>query len=197
MLVFAGHKGLFGPPGVGGLYVRKGIELKTLAEGGTGNDSGKHEMTGRFPSSYEVGTHNLLSIVGMTAGIRWIQQADRELLRDHELQLTRRFVEGLREMPGVHIYGADDVTKRTAVVSYTIKGVTPNGVATWLAEEHNIATRAGYHCAPLAHETIGTLPGEGTVRFSFSFANTMDEIERALECVAEAPRLSGQLDWVV
>ncbi len=197
MLIFAGHKGLFGPPGLGGLFVRKGIELETLAEGGTGKDSGKHEMSGRYPSNYEVGTHNLLSIVGMTAGIRWIRQADRAVLREHELKLTERFTAGVLELPGATLYGSPDASHRTAVVSFTMEGVTPEGIAQWLAETHNISTRSGYHCAPLAHETIGTLPGEGTIRFSFSFANTMEEVETALGYLAEVPRLKGQLEWVV
>ena len=197
MLAFASHKGLFGPPGAGGLFVRKGIELETLAEGGTGKDSGKHDMSGRFPSNYEVGTHNLLSIVGMTAGVRWVQQSDRRQLREHELKLTERFTAGVRRLPNVKVYGSADAGRRTAVVSLAMEGVTPRGIAQWLAEKHNVATRAGYHCAPLAHETIGTLPGDGTIRFSFSFANTIEEVETALGLLSEVPRLKGQLEWVV
>jgi len=197
MLSFAGHKGLFGPPGVGGLYVRKGIELDTLAEGGTGKDSGKHEMSGRYPSNYEVGTHNLLSIVGMTAGVRWLRQMDMAMLRQHEQKLTERFMAGAGELSDVTVYGNSDPARRTAVVSLTMAGATPSSIAQWLAENHNVATRAGYHCAPLAHETIGTLPGQGTIRFSFSFANTLDEVEQVLTYLAEVPRLKGQLDWVV
>lgn len=197
MLGFAGHKGLFGPPGVGGLFVRKGIELQTLAEGGTGKDSGKHEMSGRYPSNYEVGTHNLLSIVGMTAGARWIRQSGMESLRRHEQKLTERFIAGVCGLPGVTVYGNPDAARRTAVVSLTMEGATPEAIAQWLAEKHNVSTRAGYHCAPLAHETIGTLPGQGTIRFSFSFSNTLEEVEQALAYLAEVPRLQGQLDWVV
>ena len=84
-----------------------------------------------------------------------------------------------------------------AVVSLTMEGVTPAGISQWLAEQHNVSTRSGYHCAPLAHETIGTLPGDGTIRFSFSFSNTMEEVELVLGYLAEVPRLKGQLDWVV
>ena len=197
LLAFAGHKGLFGPPGGGGLYVRKGIQLNTLAEGGTGKDSGKHEMSGRFPSNYEVGTHNLLSIVGMTAGVRWIRETGQDVLRAHERKLTEQFLEGLRELPGVAVYGNPDPERRTSVVSLTMEGVTPAAAAQWLAEKHNVATRAGYHCAPLAHETIGTLPGEGTIRFSFGYFNTPEEVEQALAHLAEVPRLTGQLEWVV
>lgn len=187
MLSFAGHKGLFGPPGVGGLFVREGIELNTLAEGGTGKDSGKHDMSGRFPSNYEVGTHNLLSIVGLTAGIRWTRQVGLDVIRGHELLLTSRFLEGLREIPGVTIFGAASAERRTAVVSIQMQGTTPAGLAKWLAEKHNMSTRAGYHCAPLAHETIGTLPGDGTLRFSFGFSNTAEEVDGLLDVLSQVP----------
>jgi cysteine desulfurase family protein len=197
MLAFAGHKGLFGPPGGGGLFVRKGIQLNTLAEGGTGKDSGKHEMSGRYPSNYEVGTHNLLATVGITAGVNWIKQTGIDRLHDHEQKLTKRFLEGLRELRGVTVYGTSDVEKRTSVVSLTMDGVTPTKMAQWLAEQHNVSSRAGYHCAPLAHETIGTLPGDGTIRFSFGFSNTMEEVEQLLGFLTEVPRLEGQLNWVV
>ena len=197
LFAFAGHKGLFGPPGGGGLFVRKGIELETLAEGGTGKDSGKHEMSRRYPSTYEVGTHNLLAIVGMTAGVRWIVQNGIESLRDHEMELTRRLLDGLDQLPHVTVYGTTDATRKTAVVSLTMDGTTPGKIATWLAEEHNVASRAGYHCAPLAHETIGTLPGDGTIRFSLSFSNTIEEVDRLLGFLQEVPRLEGQLEWVV
>ena len=111
--------------------------------------------------------------------------------------LTRRFLEGVAEIPGVTVYGTTDIDRRTAVVSLTMAGITSSAIAKWLAEEHNVATRAGYHCAPLAHETIGTVPGDGTVRFSFSFANTVDEVDQVLSYLAQVPRLQGQLDWVV
>ena len=197
MLSIAGHKGLFGPPGVGALYVRKGIQLETLAEGGTGKDSGKHEMSGRYPSNYEVGTHNLLSIAGMTAGVKWIQQSGLSKLREHEMSVAGRFLERVRAIDGVTIYGGSDIENRTAVVSNTMEDCSPVTLSSWLAEEHNVSTRAGYHCAPGAHETIGTLPGEGTVRFSFSFANTVDEADQVADYLENAPRMASQADWVV
>lgn len=197
LMAFAGHKGLFGPPGVGGLFVRKGIELDTIAEGGTGKDSGKHEMSGSYPSNYEVGTHNLLSVVGLAAGIRWIRETGMGTLFEHEQKLTARFLEGLREFPDVTVYGTLDPRRRTSVVSLTMDGITPDAMAVWLAEKHNVSTRSGYHCAPLAHETIGTLPGQGTIRFSFGFSNTVEEVDRLLAFLSEVPRLQGQLDWVV
>ncbi|MDP6446724.1 MAG: aminotransferase class V-fold PLP-dependent enzyme [Pirellulaceae bacterium] len=197
MLGFAGHKGLFGPPGGGGLFVRKGIQLNSLAEGGTGKDSGKHEMSGRYPSNYEIGTHNLLAIVGMTAGVNWISETGVDTLHAHEQKLAERFLSGLSEFSGVTVYGSPDIAKRTSVVSLSMEGITPAKMAQWLAEEHNVSSRAGYHCAPLAHETIGTLPGDGTIRFSFGFSNTIEEVDQLLGFIAEAPRLEGQLNWVV
>jgi cysteine desulfurase family protein len=184
-LAFAGHKGLFSPPGVGGLFVREGLFLNTLAEGGTGKDSGEHSMSGSFPSTFEVGTHNLMAIVGATAGVRWLNQAGIDKIHLHEHQLAKRFIEGIQQLPDVTIYGPSDMAQRTAVVSLTFAGVAPENVSHYLAEKHNISTRSGYHCAPLAHETIGTLPGDGTTRFSFGFANTVEEVDTSLSVLAE------------
>lgn len=184
-LSFAGHKGLFGPPGVGGLFVREGIALNTLAEGGTGKDSGKHSMSGSFPSTFEVGTHNLMAIVGLTAGVRWLNQAGIDKVHEHEQALTQRFIAGVQELPGVKVYGPADSDQRTAVVSLTIDGMEPASISDELASKHNIATRSGYHCAPLAHETIGTLPGEGTTRFSFGFSNTDEEVDTTLSVLMQ------------
>ena len=187
-LTFAGHKGLFGPPGIGGLYVREGIELDTLAEGGTGKDSGKHAMSGSFPSNFEVGTHNLLGITGLCSGVRWVKQAGLDSIRQHEHDLLIRFIERIREIPGIKLYGNEDLEQRTSVCSFVMNGISPQRVAAWLAENHGVATRAGYHCAPLAHETIGTLPGEGTVRFSFGFSNSIEEVDQVSAMLAEVPR---------
>ena len=184
---FAGHKGLFAPPGIGGLFVREGITLNTMAEGGTGKDSGKHEMSGKFPSTFEVGTHNLLGIVGMTAGVRWLKQAGLDSVRTHEQTLTQRFMDGVRDIDGIRVFGNPSVEKRTAVVSLVMDSISPQELAKWLASEHNVASRAGYHCAPLAHETIGSLPGLGTLRFSFGFSNTVEEVDTVLELLKNAP----------
>lgn len=192
-LTFAGHKGLFGPPGIGGLFVREGIQLDTLAEGGTGKDSGRHDMSGSFPSNFEVGTHNLLGITGLCAGVRWVKQAGLESIRAHELSLLSRFIERLEDLPGVRLYGGEDLSRRTSVCSFVMNGISPQRIAGWLAENHGIATRAGYHCAPLAHETIGTLPGEGTIRFSFGFSNTLEEVDQVADLLAEMPREAPKL----
>ena len=188
MVAFAGHKGLFGPPGLGGLYVAPGIDLRTLAEGGTGGDSGTHGLSHKVPSAYEVGTHNLPAIVGLAAGVRWIQETGLEKIRTHERKLVAQFLEGVLEIPGVTLYGAHDPNQRAGAVSITMEGMAPKELAAWLATEHQITTRAGYHCAPLSHETIGTLPGDGTIRFGFGYFNTVDEVSITLKKLAKAPR---------
>lgn len=188
LLAFAGHKGLYGPPGIGGLYVRSGVDLRTLAEGGTGGDSGEHGLSHKLPSSYEVGTHNLPAIAGLAAGVEWIQETGLEKIRCHERGLAEQFIDGLKEVPGVTVYGSTDVNQRTGVVSITMEGIPPKELAGWLAKQHQVTTRAGYHCAPLSHETIGTLPGDGTVRFGFGYFNTSEEVSKVLDHLAHAPR---------
>ena len=188
MLAFAGHKGLFGPPGIGGLYVASHVDLRTLAEGGTGGDSGKHGLSHQLPNSYEVGTHNLPAIVGLASGIKWLEDTGLDTIRGHERKLVGQFISGLQQLPCVTVYGTGDLDARTGVVSITMEGISPKDLSKWLAAEHNISTRAGYHCAPLSHETIGTLPGDGTTRFGFGYFNTPEEVATVLDCMAQVPR---------
>lgn len=191
MLAFAGHKGLLGPLGIGGLWLAEGITLETLAEGGTGGDSGKHEMSGSCPSNYEVGSHNLPAIAGLGAGVRWLSKLGVETVEHYENTLAARLRSGLGNIPGLTLWGADSELGRTGVVSFTFDGVNPKDTAARLADEHMIACRAGFHCAPLAHETIGTLPLGGTVRLSPGFFNTEADIDHAIAAVeAVAPSLA-------
>jgi cysteine desulfurase family protein len=190
---FAGHKGLFGPPGVGILYVAPGVQLNTLAEGGTGKDSGKHEMNLKEPVAFEVGTHNLPGIVGTAAGVKWVAETGAGKIRDHERELARRFLRGLEKIDGVKVYGTKDVEERTGVVSITMRGTTPKILGRWLADAHDVVTRAGFHCAPLAHETIGTLPGDGTLRFSFGYFNSTMDVDLVLDALRDAARRPSRL----
>jgi len=188
LMAFAGHKGLYGPPGVGGLYVAPHIQLRTLAEGGTGADSGKHGMSGKMPATYEVGTHNLPAIAGLAAGIEWVQKTGMDRIRAHEKKLAGQFIEELNDHSDVTVYGAKNLDHRTGVVSINVRGITPKELAARLVETNQIITRAGFHCAPLPHETIGSLPGDGTIRFSFGFYNTPDEVNIVLKCLADIPQ---------
>lgn len=182
MMSFAGHKGMLGPTGVGGIWVGPGVSLNTMAEGGTGGDSGKHPLSGSMPSSYEVGTLNLPAIAGLAAGIEWIQQKGQASLLAHEHEMVSRLITGLLQIPGLRVHGPTDPAKRTAAVSFTIDGHEPKALASKLSKKH-VFGRAGYHCAPLAHETLGTLRGGGTMRLSPGCFTTAAEIDLALSAL--------------
>lgn len=182
LLCFAGHKGLYGPTGVGGLWKGPGVELNTLAEGGTGGDSGVHPVSCAKPSTFEIGTHNLPSICGLTAGVEWLSENGLDTLRAREHELVGRLLDGLLEVPGLSVHGPTTPERRTAAVSFTVDGLTPKELATSLSE-HGVLGRAGFHCCPLAHETLGTLRGGGTMRLSPGAFTTEDEIDAAVTAV--------------
>ena len=193
LMVFAGHKGLYGPPGVGLLYVSAALEQRFFAVGGTGHDSGKLEMSARMPAMFEVGTFNGPAIAGLEAGIAFVAETGPENILRHERALTARFLEGLASREGVQLYGHPDPERRLSVVSCRFKGREPKAVAAWLAEQ-GVVTRAGYHCSPLAHRTIGSHPFGGTVRFSFGLGNTLSDVERVLALLAELPADVGRAE---
>ncbi|MEZ6242230.1 MAG: aminotransferase class V-fold PLP-dependent enzyme [Phycisphaerales bacterium] len=185
LVAFAGHKALMGPPGVGGLWIGPAAQLRTLAEGGTGGDSGTHAMSGAPPKDYEVGTLNGPAIAGLGAGVRWIREVGIDAIHARESALTGRLINGLGSMDGVTVHGPGADVDRTSVVSFTLDGVTPKEASERLCEGHGIVCRSGYHCAPLAHETIGTHALGGTVRMSPGYFTTEAEIDAALEGVAQ------------
>ncbi len=184
LLAVAGHKALMGPPGVGALWIGERARLRTLAEGGTGGDSGTHAMSGAPPKDYEVGTLNGPAIAGLGAGVRWVREIGLETIHAREAELTRRLIEGIAPHPGVNVHGPGAGKDRTSVVSFTIDGVEPHAAAGALFERHGVICRAGFHCAPLAHETIGTHAGGGTVRMSPGYFTTEAQIDVAIEGVA-------------
>ncbi len=184
MLAFTGHKGLLGPQGTGGLYVREGLELEPLVRGGTGSASEREEQPEFPPDRYESGTPNVPGLAGLAAGVRYLLEQGVPAVRQHELRLTRRFLEGLREIPGVKVYGPPDPQDRTAVVSLNLEGATPSQVGQALEEGFGILTRVGLQCAPAAHHTAGTYPN-GTVRFSFGWTNTLEDVDAALAALRE------------
>ncbi len=184
LVAIAGHKALMGPPGVGGLWIGPRATLRTLAEGGTGGDSGTHPMSGAPPKDYEVGTLNGPAIAGLAAGVRWVREVGLDAIRERESALTGRLLAGLGSIEGVTVHGPPTAEGRTSAVSFTLDGVAPADAAAALCAEHGVVCRAGFHCAPLAHETIGTHAGGGTVRMSPGYFTTEAEIDRALEGVA-------------
>lgn len=182
LLAFPGHKGLYGPQGTGGLYVREGVDITPIKEGGTGSLSEHLEQPRMLPDRLESGTLNTPGIAGLAAGVRFIKQKDIENIRTHEQKLTSKFLEGIKYKKGISLYGPGDPAHMCAVVSLNVMELDSSELAYLLDSKFDIQVRPGLHCSPLAHKTIGT--GErGAVRFSFSVFNTEDEVDEALEAL--------------
>ena len=183
-LCFTGHKGLLGPQGIGGIILTKEMAqtLTPLIAGGTGSFSHLETMPTHMPDAFESGTLNLPGIIGLNEGLAYIESQGMENIHNHELALTQAFLEGLQSIDVVNIVGKQDIQDRTAVVSITIDSMDPASIAYELESTYHIMTRVGLHCAPRAHQTLGTYP-EGTVRFSFGYANTHKDVESALSAL--------------
>lgn len=176
ILCFTGHKSLFGIQGTGGIYIREGIPFSPIIEGGTGSFSKMKRQPHSMPEALEAGTLNTPGIVSLGAGIDFINSIGLENIRKHEYSLTEKFIEGIKNIEEIIIYGPE---KRGPVVTLNIKGVDSGDLAAYLDEEYGILTRAGIHCAPLAHESMHS--GEnGGVRFSFGYFNTEEDITYAI-----------------
>ncbi len=188
LLAFPGHKSLLGPLGTGGLYVREGISIKPLKEGGTGTASKDLRQPVEFPESMESGTVNAPGIIGLGKSIEFINEVGIENIRKHEEKLIYKFHSGLMNMgTNVSVYGPEDVSLKTGVVLFNIQGISCEEVTEILSSKYGIATRGGFHCAGLAHETIGT-GNTGAVRLSVGPFNTEREIEYALKAINEICR---------
>ena len=183
-LCFTGHKGLLGPQGIGGIILTKEMaqNLTPLIAGGTGSFSHLETMPTHMPDAFESGTLNLPGIIGLNEGLAYIESQGMDNIHNHELALTQAFLEGLQSIDGINIVGKQNIQDRTAVVSITIDGMDPANIAYELESTYHIMTRVGLHCAPRAHQTLRTYP-EGTVRFSFGYANTHKDVESALSAL--------------
>ncbi|MDF2520307.1 MAG: csd4 [Clostridia bacterium] len=182
ILTFTGHKSLLGPQGVGGFYIRDGIDLRQMREGGTGSMSESLVHPEILPDKYESGTPNTPGIAGLAAGLQFIKEVGIQNIRKHEETITKYFLEKISDIEGIKIYGTSLSKNRAPVVSINIEGKTSADISFILDGEYDIATRPGLHCAPLAHKTIGTFD-RGTVRFSFGYFNTKDEVDKAVEAL--------------
>jgi len=182
LLAFPGHKGLYGPQGTGGLYVRKSIEILPLEEGGTGSKSESMYQPDLMPDKLESGTPNTPGIAGLKEGVKFVKSVGIKNIYQQEKRLTKILIEGLKEIKGVKIYGPQKVEERVGVVSITLKDSDVGEISYILDRDFDIATRAGLHCAPLAHSTIGTLK-TGTLRFGIGYFNTEEEVEKAVKAI--------------
>ena len=181
LLAFPGHKALFGPMGTGALYIKEGIIVKPLKEGGTGSYSHSIDQPDLYPDSLESGTPNGVGIIALGKGIDFINEVGLENIRNHEMSLKNHFIELLKDNEDVILYGTLD-DRQGAVVSLNVKDMDSSEISYILSDEFDIYTRPGFHCAPLAHKTMGT-EELGAIRFSFGYYNTLEEIEKTVEAL--------------
>ena len=185
LLAFTGHKSLYGPMGTGGLVVGDRLErgrLQPLKQGGTGSRSEQEWQPEFFPDCCESGTPNAVGLAGLLAAIQWIRTEGLKNIQTHEQELTRKLLSGLKRIRGLKVYGPQDPIKQTATVAINLGGMEPSEVGLRLDEEYGILSRVGLHCAPSAHQTLGTFP-QGCVRLSLGFFNTSEDIDLTLEAL--------------
>ena len=181
---FTGHKGLMGPQGTGGIYVREGLEIAPLKVGGSGIHSFDQEHPALMPTALEAGTLNVHGIAGLGASVDDILQTGTDTILKKEMALARRFICGIQDLPEIHIYGDLEAEIRTGIVSLNIGAEDSAQISDILWEDYEICVRAGAHCAPLMHKALGTVE-QGAVRFSFSYYNTIEEIDIAIQALRE------------
>ncbi len=180
ILAFTGHKELYGPTGIGGLCIKNDIQIESLLHGGTGSKSEIETHPLFYPDSLEAGTLNTAGIIGLKAGVQYILDQGMDNILKKQIQLTDYFLSKLKEIDNIILYGPDLGEVRIPIISLNIKNSMPSDVAFILDKEYGIMTRAGLHCSPLAHKTIGTFP-HGAVRFSLSCFTTEEEINYTID----------------
>ena len=184
ILCFTGHKGLLGPQGTGGIYVREGLIVRPLLCGGSGVQTYNKKHPSEMPTALEAGTLNGHGIAGLDAAVEYLMETGIDTIREREQDLMWRFYEGVKDIPGVKVYGDFSTRERCAIVTLNIGDYDSSEVIDELLMTYGISTRAGGHCAPLMHEALGTVE-QGAVRFSFSHYNTDEELNTAIQAVKE------------
>ena len=187
LLAAPGHKALLGPTGTGFLYLRPGMEklVHTVREGGTGSVSEQPTQPQFLPDKYEPGSHNAMGIVGLSAAVRWVAQRGVESLAAHDQDLVRTFIDGVSDVDGLTYYGPQGVKHRVGVFSVRVEGFDPHELSAVLEANYGILTRSGIHCAPLAHEAIGTASCGGATRLSFGPFLSKQDVNYATDALAE------------
>lgn len=183
ILCFTGHKSLMGIQGIGGIYVREGLSISPIIEGGTGSFSKLPRQPLKMPEMLEAGTSNTPGMLSLGAGIDYINSIGLENIKNHKTNLVDYFIKSLSNIPEIIIYDNFNI-ERGPVVALNIKGIPSSELSDILSEEFNICTRGGFHCAPLAHKYLGTYE-DGAVRFSFGYTNTIEEIDYCISALKE------------
>jgi cysteine desulfurase family protein len=181
-LAFTGHKSLLAPTGIGGVYVAEGVEVKHTRAGGTGVRSAYPHHLDEYPYRLEVGTVNVLGVLGLHLAHKYIAKRGMEKIYRHEMELFTTLQQGLDAIDGVTLHGTKQLADRLPVLSITVEGWDPSDVGTLLDGDHNIACRTGLQCAPLIHDQMGTSP-RGTVRLSVGPMNVAADVEAAVEAI--------------
>lgn len=184
VLCFTGHKGMLGPQGTGGMYVREGVSVRSLKAGGTGVQTYSKTQPAQMPTALEAGTLNGHGIAGLHAALEYLEEYGIDNIRAREQKLMWRFYEGVKDIENVTIYGDFTTKNRCAIVTLNIGDYDSSEVSDALLTKYSISTRSGGHCAPLMHEALGTVE-QGAVRFSFSHYNTDEEVDTAIQAVRE------------
>lgn len=184
VLCITGHKSLMAPQGIGALLIRSELEISPLKVGGSGIHTYDHEHPKEMPTRLEAGTLNMHGIAGLRAALKHLEDIGMDVLREKELSLAKSFYEGVRDIPGVTVYGDYSTPERAPIVSLNIWDYDSGQVSDILFVDYEIQTRSGGHCAPLMHEALGTVE-QGVVRFSFNWFNTTEEVLAAINAVRE------------
>ena len=193
VICFTGHKSLFGPSGTGGMYIGEHVEITPCRAGGTGVMSALKSQPDAYPWRMEFGTVNTMGVAGLLAAQKWIaERGGVEEVYAHEMQHAKRLHEGISSIDGVQLYCADLDHDHLPVFVFNIDGLPADQTGTFLDVEHDVITRTGLHCAPQVHEGIGTFETDGTVRFSPGVFTTDEEVERAIDAVAETATIGRE-----
>ena len=182
-LVFAGHKSLMGPLGIGGFINLKNYELDLAFAGGTGSDSLNLDMPHSTSLRYEIGSPNIAAIAGLNEGVKWIENVGIENIFAHKQNLINALIKGLQGKQGCHICLNNENNYKLGVVSFMVDGYESHDVGSILNDEFDIAVRTGYHCAPLIHDLIKSKEYGGTIRVSVGYFNTMEEINKLISAI--------------
>ena len=189
VVAFTGHKSLMGPTGIGGLCVGEDVDIRTTRFGGTGVRSAVRTHLDDYPFRLEAGTINIVGVVGLHAGLDYLEEHGLDSLYKHEMKLYNRFREGLADNKAVTTYCAGPAENHLPIISLNIKNFISRDAGMMLDVDYNIATRTGLHCAPLVHETLGLVEKKGSVRFSIGPFNTEEHIDKALFALSEIPKM--------
>lgn len=183
-IIFAGHKSLYGPFGIGGFYILNSkIVLNEVITGGTGSDSTNLEMPKDSEAYYEAGSYNMHAVSGLNAALKWIKEEGRSKIYAHKKELTDNLIYRLEEIDGIEIYIPEDLENHIGVISFNLNGYSADEVGKILSDEYGIAVRTGHHCAPLIGKFLDGYAENGTVRASIGFFNSESDINEFLNCI--------------